>query len=895
MREQTCKIPNLKDEIIGEQYFFKPRKIKIDWKKIASIDFDTFSPDKDFDKVQQNIFNITYCDIENEFGTTNLNVNFIKLFKISQYTIEYLLFTQDRLLKKINLIHERFEELYKNALYQKKTLISTKDRLFNARREIKKQQQIIKSYKEIFVLCGINKKDINGLIHQCPYCTKAFVSDDFLTSHLERRHFNRHSSKILPKEIKKDKHDFGIDESEDDNIKLLKNKDNLNSNPSISPQDKSMTSLKDIRVSEENTLNAINQLCQLQEVKYLKEMKYFKDNLNLQMKYVADNVIDLVQDKLTTKSFIPNENYQGSLTTTFNPNKSPKNNKSILSTQFSKRHSLKSNKSLKDLNIQNIGDIKDRENTAKMIKIASKDMDINNEIQLDALKPDVIFRGDKKESITNANNIVAKEKFNNLDAQLTQLESSYNEKLLQQQREWEKRMDRLEEIYRKKLNDGTPKHTQEDSSAKKVGRQSSYSSETSSDDLSNTRFLSNSKSNRTSSIITSTPKSLPAKTITTPKHHHKNDENSKDVEMVKFDKTIVKDPNWLINPLLRYLNPSHRNYAYRLSYQGPSLVQEYMERVRPKIMKSVANQMKHYGIDEAYPKFMDIKSRITKMLEHPSSSHQPGMKLKHSPKVIQSSTTSSDDEYSTYTASSYSASSGDNKSIKSQNVPSRIDDTRKVVKFQDSIAEPIRNKLQPRDAIVKDDNLPLDLKTFLNDESTPVKTKKGGDKLNRDNSASDTNSLSTKTSFSSSSSSSLSIVTTGPPKHANTNLGEAEKKNIEKETKTSSQSSLSERVDEVRDVKGGFNKTNHHKDHIPAKDSSKPSLGTDRGREELAVNEKMTPPKQIPFTFSPPKQSVASGDTEESDTSSSILNPVPSNFYKAKEFPRNLSISPIKT
>ena len=75
---------------------------------IASVDIDRVVREMDFQTLQQNIFNVAFCNIDGEVSRTlstndiihlyhiiqefrSLDPNFIKLFKLGQLIIEYLM------------------------------------------------------------------------------------------------------------------------------------------------------------------------------------------------------------------------------------------------------------------------------------------------------------------------------------------------------------------------------------------------------------------------------------------------------------------------------------------------------------------------------------------------------------------------------------------------------------------------------------------------------------------------------------------------------------------------------------------------------------------------------------------------------------------------------------
>jgi zinc finger protein DZIP1 len=56
---------------------------------------DRVAKDLDVYTLQDNIDHITFCNIENEIDNRMIDPNYIKLFKLSQLTIEYLMVNFD--------------------------------------------------------------------------------------------------------------------------------------------------------------------------------------------------------------------------------------------------------------------------------------------------------------------------------------------------------------------------------------------------------------------------------------------------------------------------------------------------------------------------------------------------------------------------------------------------------------------------------------------------------------------------------------------------------------------------------------------------------------------------------------------------------------------------------
>jgi hypothetical protein len=126
---------------------------------------------------------ITFCDISNS-DMDAVDPNMVKLFKLSQLIIEFLLHSQSCLLK------DRQDDLDRC-----KVLIESKSDLERdlekANRDVEDCKREIKSLKKnLFVYELMSKKPGNGKgeYYQCQYCPKAFSTLEYRIAHEKRRH-----------------------------------------------------------------------------------------------------------------------------------------------------------------------------------------------------------------------------------------------------------------------------------------------------------------------------------------------------------------------------------------------------------------------------------------------------------------------------------------------------------------------------------------------------------------------------------------------------------------------------------------------------------------------------------------------------------------------------------
>ncbi|CAF0924834.1 unnamed protein product [Brachionus calyciflorus] len=201
------------NDSINNTLIFKKKSSRIDWRKIASVDLDRIARDLDVYSLQDNIDHITYCNIESELDTRLIDPNYIKLFKISQFTIEYLVHSQNYLTDVISSIETQLNtSLNQNEELKKLNDKLSKD-LHDVKKENKKRKKMIETQQTLMSVTSAN-------YHQCAYCSKVFLNVSYLQAHMTRRHADvDHSSMSkqafeFEKELERIKERLRITESE---------------------------------------------------------------------------------------------------------------------------------------------------------------------------------------------------------------------------------------------------------------------------------------------------------------------------------------------------------------------------------------------------------------------------------------------------------------------------------------------------------------------------------------------------------------------------------------------------------------------------------------------------------------------------------------------------------
>ena len=155
---------------------FQARQEKLDWQLIADIEPQVviLGAPEEMEKVQRIMPSIAHCNLETEFSKEMLENTrgLAKLFKLSQIIIQHLLHCQDTL--KADLLNmEKIKDSY--GILEKETIM--------LRKEVKKSRKLLAVQQES-LFKGTDIKEFQ----KCLLCSKTFINESFLVSHMNRRH-----------------------------------------------------------------------------------------------------------------------------------------------------------------------------------------------------------------------------------------------------------------------------------------------------------------------------------------------------------------------------------------------------------------------------------------------------------------------------------------------------------------------------------------------------------------------------------------------------------------------------------------------------------------------------------------------------------------------------------
>lgn len=143
--------------------------------------------ERDFETLDENINNVVDYHLETEYDIKILDPNFVKLFRLAQLSVEYLLYCKQYLDHSVIILKDELRSKLEENVKLKKSVAAAEDSV----KELKdKMRDNYKLFEKTLV-------DSHGEIHKCPYCPKSFKAAIFTNLHINRRHSNSPQVSIL--------------------------------------------------------------------------------------------------------------------------------------------------------------------------------------------------------------------------------------------------------------------------------------------------------------------------------------------------------------------------------------------------------------------------------------------------------------------------------------------------------------------------------------------------------------------------------------------------------------------------------------------------------------------------------------------------------------------------
>lgn len=162
---------------------FRPRLESVDWRRLSAIDVDKVAGAVDVLTLQENIMNITFCKLEDEkcpHCQSGVDPVLLKLIRLAQLTIEYLMHSQEFLTSQLNLVEERLRlslidyEQSKQLLTKQAGEIKLLKEECKRRKKMLSTQQLMIEAKTSYYQVGHCAGPVPFRNLSFPFCTEIF-------------------------------------------------------------------------------------------------------------------------------------------------------------------------------------------------------------------------------------------------------------------------------------------------------------------------------------------------------------------------------------------------------------------------------------------------------------------------------------------------------------------------------------------------------------------------------------------------------------------------------------------------------------------------------------------------------------------------------------------------
>ncbi|XP_039998510.1 zinc finger protein Dzip1 isoform X3 [Xiphias gladius] len=178
---------------------FRPRRESVDWRRINAVDIDLVVSQLDVDTLQEHISTVTFCGLDGERCQrcqSPVDPALVKLLRLAQLTVEWLLHCQEFLTLNLRAAEERLgaagREREQLLAHQSKQ----EEKVKALTAELKQRKKVIRTQQSLLAPRIISS-------HKCPHCDKSFLNSSFLQNHMQRRHPDEYENHLRSDSEKK--------------------------------------------------------------------------------------------------------------------------------------------------------------------------------------------------------------------------------------------------------------------------------------------------------------------------------------------------------------------------------------------------------------------------------------------------------------------------------------------------------------------------------------------------------------------------------------------------------------------------------------------------------------------------------------------------------------------
>ncbi|XP_062462415.1 cilium assembly protein DZIP1L [Pezoporus occidentalis] len=165
-------------------FHFQPRRISVDWRRFSAIDVERVAREVDVAVLQEHIASITFCNLDGErcpHCGQPADPVLLKVLRMAQLSIEYLLHCQERLGTSLAVHTQRLEAA-------RAELASTQQQAAEQVVQLQVSKQESRRWKKLLAIQQPLLQAGPNIYCKCHLCDKAFMNSSFLQAHVQRRH-----------------------------------------------------------------------------------------------------------------------------------------------------------------------------------------------------------------------------------------------------------------------------------------------------------------------------------------------------------------------------------------------------------------------------------------------------------------------------------------------------------------------------------------------------------------------------------------------------------------------------------------------------------------------------------------------------------------------------------
>jgi zinc finger protein DZIP1 len=149
-----------------------------------NTDIERITTEVDLRQLESLLQNITYSLLDREDLERMGDAHFVKLFRLSQLSIEYLIYTQNYLETLTKSLDFHYKQAYEDtAKIRDKIKLYSQENL-TLKKELKIKQKTLSTYEYLLKLPSQQETDF----YKCNLCSKFFVSYQYIEKHYSRNH-----------------------------------------------------------------------------------------------------------------------------------------------------------------------------------------------------------------------------------------------------------------------------------------------------------------------------------------------------------------------------------------------------------------------------------------------------------------------------------------------------------------------------------------------------------------------------------------------------------------------------------------------------------------------------------------------------------------------------------